>query len=464
MIRDFMCTRYLFALAGLLLNIFIMQLFTATGVYAGLVPLSSRVIEDSPAAFDRRIISYDMGIDSSGDVHIVYSQPYSDTYAYIYYVRRISGVWQAKQHLSSNGIRGSISTHLVIGGDDRVHVCYNKNNGSSKSLIYRVINGGVVGDENDVDPGGWHARMQLDGSGYPVFVRAVRTFPEDLSKIIFLTTTNGTNWLKSYLPLTLTQVTTKEPEFRIADFLYANGKYHITYGGSELTRNVWNSKYETEREDRVFHYFHYAVSADGVNWDELTIDTSGWLNEWEFWTELVNDGNKILVGMYKYNEATGCYNCGTSAILVTINGLSWTSKIITNQQYVDTLEGAGIGLAVAGSGDYFGAWDLSPDYPQILPGSIAGNTAMRRNGPKNDWSPVTALDPFSLEGKARLRVHNGKLFFLALGDYTDEKLYFREFTIPYLNTVLEPPGGFPPPPNPNAQKGLPAIMHMLLRE
>lgn len=458
MVGDLLFGRRVLYLGLVLLSSLMMQLSCSTGAHAVLVPASSKIIADSDELFDRRIYSYDMGVDSSGNVHIVYSRPYSDTYANIYYVTRINGAWQPELLLSTNGVRGSISTHLLIGGDDRVHVCYIIDSGSSKSLIYRVIDGGVVEPEIDVDPGGWHTRMQLDGNGYAVFVRDNQTWPGLVSKLAFLTTTDGTIWSKSHL--NLTQV----PEFRIADFLYANGKYHITYGGSELIRQVWSSKYETEKVDRVFNYFHYAVSADGINWDELLIDNSGWLHEREFWTSMVNDGDSILVGMYKYAEVTGCWNCGTSAILITINGLNWTTKTITNQEYADTNEGAGIGLAVNGSGDYFGAWDFSPDYPQILPPSPSGNTAMRRNGPKNDWSPVVQLDDFSLEGKARLRIHGGKLYYLALGDYTDAKLYFREFSISQLNGVLPPPDWVEPPSgNPSAMP-LQAVYHMLLNQ
>ncbi len=426
-------------------------------VEAALATSESRIISDSQELFNRRIYSYDMGIDSNGDVHIVFSKPYSDRKANIYYVRRISGTWQSNILLTPDGFRPSGSTFLVIGSDDRVHICYIKDEGASESLYYQVINNGVVvKNETFVDDGGWHSRMQLDENSYPIFVRGGKKWPEPPSRLILLTTTDGATWDKSYL--NLTPVT----KFRLADFVYANGTYHITYGDSAYTKEVWDGKGMTTRIDGTFHDFYYITSQDGTNWDEHAIDTSHTLYELEFWTALVLVEGRPLIAMYKYAEYGNRYNRGTSARLSEWTDSSWTHKIITKQTYPDTSEGMGVGLVVNASGDYFGAWDFSPDntHDDDFRGP-RGNIALARSGPKKDWTPKVQVDPFSLEGRTRLRIHGGKLFFLALGDFVDSKLFYREYNISELNKVLPPPTGFPPSGS-GGGTSLPAVFHMLL--
>ncbi|MDW7773257.1 MAG: hypothetical protein SCH71_10245 [Desulfobulbaceae bacterium] len=428
-------------------------------VDAALPTLESRIISYSLESFDRRIYSYDMEIDAKGDVHIVYSKPYSDRKANIHYVRRIGGAWQPEILLTPDGYRPSGSTFLDIGSDNRIHVCYIKDEGTtppSESLNYLVIDDGtVVKSETYVDGGGFHTRMQLDNNGYPVFVRGAH--PGGVAKLALLTTTDGLTWDKSFL--NLTQV----PKFRLADFEYNNGTYHITYGDSAYTKLVWNGSVMTQKINGTFHDFYYITSRDGVNWTEHVIDNSHTLFEMEFWTALELVDDRPLIAMYKFAEYGNVYNRGTSVKLSEWSGSSWIHKIITNRIYADTSEGMGVGLAVNGPGDYFGAWDFSPSYPQILPPSSAGNTAMRRSGPLNDWSPIAQLDSFSLEGRARLRIFGGKLYFLALGDYTDPKLNFREYNIADLNFVSLPVGNVPPP-GVSSDFPLNAVYHMLLNK
>ncbi|MDH3329466.1 MAG: hypothetical protein OEM01_09555 [Desulfobulbaceae bacterium] len=457
MSRFFVCVWYMFYV---FLCSFFYMMVPPQNAHAALATSEARIISDSQELFNRRIYSYDMGIDSYGNIHIVYSKPYSDRKANIYYVRRVGGIWQSDILLTPDGFRPSGSTFLVIGSDNRIHICYIKDEGTSESLNYIVINenGVVVKPETFVDDGGWHSRMQLDSNGYPVFVRGGKKWPEPPSRLVLLTTLDGTTWDKSYLNVTPVE------KFRLADFVYANGTYHITYGDSAYTKEVWDGKGMTARIDGTFHDFYYITSQDGTNWTEHVIDNSHTLYESEFWTALVLVDGRPLIAMYKYAEYGGIYNRGTSARLSEWTGSSWTNKIITNQTYPDTSEGMGVGLVVNASGDYFGAWDFSPDdtHDDDFRGP-RGNIAMARSGPQNDWTPKVQVDPFSLEGRTRLRIHGGKLFFLALGDFVDSKLYFREYNISDLNAVLPPTGGGVTPST-NSGEGtyLPAVYHMLL--
>ncbi len=423
--------------------------------HAYLAIKDARMISDSEEPLDRRIYSYDMGIDSKGDVHLVYSKPLGDRTAQIYYVTRVGGI-KNETFLTSNGYRASVSTYLSVRGDDRVYICYIKDEGPSGNLYFTALkNGVVVIDETYVDSGGWHTRMQLDDFGDPVFIRDNITSSEPKTKLA-LVKMGGDTWEKTYIDLP--PVT----KFRIADFIYQNGVYHITYGDSTYTRKVLEFHHSSKYIDGIFHNLHYAKSTDGVNWKGLhTLDSSGTLYEKEFWTSLVLDGGNPMAAMYKYNEYGDKYATGTSAILMTYSGGSWQKKTITDTTFPNSREGMGVGLAVNTSGDYFGAWNYSPDY--IIPdpelSGLKGNTALVRNGPKNDWTEKGQVDPISLEGRAKLKIHGNSLFFLGLLDFTNVKLYFREYSMPYLNTALKPSGWSPP--NPNASKGLPAIYYLL---
>ncbi|MDD3619838.1 MAG: hypothetical protein PHX57_10655, partial [Desulfobulbaceae bacterium] len=79
------------------------------------------MIAESEEPLTRRIYSYDMGIDSSGDVHIVYSKPFDNRTARIFYVRRVAGTW-ASTLLTASGFRGSVSTFLEVDDRDRIHI------------------------------------------------------------------------------------------------------------------------------------------------------------------------------------------------------------------------------------------------------------------------------------------------------------------------------------------------------
>ena len=443
-------------MACVLLCSFLFVGILPANVSAVIPPASSAMIKDSQEHYTRRIYSYDMGVDSQGDVHVIYSEPYSDTKANIYYVRRIGGTWQGATLLSNNGLRQSISTLLQVGTDDRVHVCYIEDT-APQFLYYRVINNGVPGDADPVKDGAWHTRMQVDENGYPVFIREHKDFPSPgtHSTLALFTTNNGILWDRSYLNLSTPSLV----KYRIADFVYANGTYHVTYGNSAETRPTIEGARKTNTIPGIYHDFFYATSLDGVSWTEHIIDNSRTLYAFEFWTSLALDDGRPVVAMYKYAEYGNEYNTGTSAILMRHDGSSWQKKTITKTQYPDSREGMGVGVVVNGSSDYFGAWDFSPSNTHDSEFDGNGNIVLARSGPENDWSPRAQLDPFSLEGRAVLKIRGEKLYFLALCDVQDVKLYFREYNISDLNAILPPPGWRPPG---SAETSLPAVYHMLL--
>lgn len=412
-------------------------------VAAALATVDAKVIADSEEPYSRRIYSYDMQVDSQGTLHIIYSKPLGDRTAEIFYVRRIGGDWQPPILLTANGFRASISTFMVAGSDDCIHVCYIKD-GAPESLYYRKIINGTPAAEIYVDSGGWHSRMQLDAQGRPVFVRDNEDWQANpaVSKLAMLTTQNGTTWNKTFLSLPPVNA------FRIAGFLVDNGVYHITYGDSAYIKPVLTGFGSTTYQNGVFHNLHYATSQDGQGWTDSTIDSSGTLYELEFWTALVLDGGSPVVSMFKYSEYGNKYASGTTTMLAKLQGTEWQKKIITNTKYPDCNEGSSVGMVVNGPDDYFGGWDNSPVYPQddnFL--GVRGNIALARGGAAGgEWTQKAQVAPFSLEGVARLRIHGGKLFFLALGDYVDAKLYFYEYDIGQLLGALpSSPAGQPLP-------------------
>lgn len=415
-----------------------------------LLPVSSHIIADSEEPFNRRIYYYDMALDSVGNIHFIYAKPTINNAADVYYVRRINGSWQSEILLSSNGYGPHGATEIEIGDDDTVHVCYIKK-GSPESLYYRTIANGVVQGEKFVESGGWTTRMQLDEYNSPIFIRVSQDFgaPGTPSKLSRLVTNNGgDSWSRSLLALPQVQ------QFRLADFVYNNGTYHITYGDFAHVRTVWNRSGTTENGD--FHNFHYVQSTDGSTWDHHLIDDSGYLYELEFWTSLVLVDGRPLIGMYRYNQYGNIYNTGSYAIIAEWTGNSWQKKIPTDQSHPDLTEGMGVGLAVIGNGDYIGIWDFSPanTYDDDFRG-VRGNIALVRSGGDGQWSYRKQVDPFSQEGKTVVAVHGNSLYFIALGDYVDSKIYFREYDV----RKLLPPNE---PPNPNSGNVLIPIYHLLL--
>jgi hypothetical protein len=414
------------------------MLIAAPAAVGAIPTIDARMVADSEEPFERRIYSYDMDVDSNHNVHLIYSRPTAGGPDQIVYQRRVAGTWLGEQVLSNDGLRSSISTHLLVNGQNVAHVCYLR--GSTKHLYYRQIVNGTLGPEVMVDEGAWHTRMQVDEAGRPVFLREDETWPAQVSKLTLLTTTNGVIWDERYLGIPDTT-----HRFRLADFLYQDGVYHVTYGDSSLTRQVLAGKGSTSYVTGIFHKLIYTSSSDGLSWSSSLVDDSGNLYEKEFWTTLAVDGDVPLVGAYQYAEYNGLYNTGTWALLARKQGNVWEKRNVTPANYEATRAGASIAVLVQAPGKYLGIWDLSPDntYDGNFRGA-RGNTAIARNGEDNAWDHKVQLDPFSAEGRFVVRRSGESLHVLVLGDFLDAKLYYRELDLRIVDQRLDAASsGFP---------------------
>jgi len=418
-------------------TVFLTLYLAATEAFGALPSLDARVISDSEEPFDRRIYSYDMDVDSNNDVHILYSRPTDAGADQIVYRRRVGGTWRPEQVLSNDGLRTSISNHLLIDDKGLVHVCYLRQ--STEHLYYRQVINGIPRPEVMVDEGAWHTRMQLDETGRPLFLREDETWPEQVSKLTLLITTDLTTWDEHYLGIA------DVSRFRLADFVYEDGVYHVTYGDSSLTQLVLAGKGSTNHIDGTFHKLFYTSSPDGRKWSTTLLDDAGNLYENEFWTTLAVDGGTPLVGAYQYAEYDGLYNTGTWALLALRQGDIWEKRNITPANYEATRAGASIAILVRSPGEYLGIWDFSPDntYDGGFRGA-RGNIAIARNGQDNAWSHKVQLDPFSAEGRIVARRNGERLHVLVLGDFVDAKLYYRELDLGVVEARLDAASsGFP---------------------
>jgi hypothetical protein len=398
----------------------------------------ARVIADSEEPFARRIYSYDMDVDSNGDVHVIYSRPTVAGTDQVVYQRRVRGAWQPEKVLSGDGLRSSISTHLLVNGQGIVHVCYLR--ASTEHLYYRRIVNGTPGPEVMVDEGAWHTRMQIDDVGRPIFLREDETWPAKVSKLKLLRPTGAATWNEQYLG-----IPDVADRFRIADFVYQDGVFHVTYGDSSIRRDVLAGKGSTTKVPGTFHRLFYASSADGMTWINTLVDGSGNLYEDEFWTSLAVDGDTPLVGAYQYAEHGGVYNTGTWALLARRDAGAWRKRNITPADYAETRAGASIAVLVIAPGEYLGFWDFSPDntYDGNFRGA-RGNMAIARNGVDNSWDHKVQLDPFSAEGRFVVRRSGERIHLLVLGDFVDSKLYYRELDLGVVQSRLDAASsGFP---------------------
>ena len=423
------------------------------GASRGELPaLEFKVIADSEENFEKRIYSYDMAVDAAGNVHLVYLKPTSGDNGEVIYLRRTSSGW-SQTVLTTAAYRASISTRLVVDSANVAHVCYIKND---LNLYYRRVNGTTPGTEHYIGPGAWHTRMQLDGNGYPMFIRENETWPNPVSSLVLTRTTDGTTWDKQYLQLPAVN------KFRVGEFVYKDGIFHITYGDNIESRPVLAGKDSTTTIQGIFHNLYYATSSDGQIWNVRMVDAGKSLYEMEFWTDLVVNGSTPLVAMYSYAEYNNEYNTGTSALLAEWSGAAWIKTNITPADYPETREGMGVGLAVAATGEVYGAWDFSPDntHDDEFRGS-RGNIAVARSGADGSWREKWQLAPFSAEGKVEVRIRNNHLFLLSLGDFVDSKLYFWEIDLDQLGATASPVT-LPPDPRRNGENALPPI-YMLLQ-
>ncbi|NLG35480.1 MAG: hypothetical protein GX548_09025, partial [Lentisphaerae bacterium] len=371
-----------------------------------IVKVSRTVLEDSEEPFSRRIYSYDIDTDPAGNLHLIYSKPVpGSNRCEIIYATGPSPTHLVKTLLETDGKLGSVSTELLVTGINFVHVCYIKHqNDPDTHLVHQTISDGIPSEQQMVDGGGWHTKMQIKDN-QAIFVR-------ENGNALLLLRPNPPGfsgwWGRFFAP-------SGDIPYRLADFTLAS-MYHVTYGDHADSHN-----------GTPFHNLCYAFSQDTIVWQPETIDSSTSLWEMEFWTSLVIDpaGNPIL-STYRYAEYGGTYNTGTSLLLARRNGTNWHRQTIAGtipgQTPPDHRAGMGGQLHIDDAGILYGAWDNSPDYPIDFDGRY-GNIVMDCCFGDSPWQSKTQIEPFSAEGYCRLASHRTNLYMLVLGNYTDTKLY-----------------------------------------
>ena len=125
---------------------------------------------------------------------------------------------------------------------------------------------------------------------------------------------------------------------------------------------------------------------------------------------------------------------GTALLLARRSGTNWVSRrivgYIPGQTPADHRAGMGGQLHVDEAGVLLGAWDNSPDHPIDFDGQY-GNIAMSYSVDGSDFQATNQfqVEPFSAEGYCRLASHRTNLYMLALGNFSNAKLYLVQLDI-----------------------------------
>jgi hypothetical protein len=414
-------------------------LFLSLQAAAEINTLDAKTLADSnDVDLSQMLFGYDMAVDASNNVHIVYSRPANGGKDEIIYVRRINGVWFPEVILSNQGTRDFLSIHIQPSRTDGgVYVCYVIMPSSTPSLVTRKISSaGVVDAEKFVSLGSWHTVMQVDANNRPIFIREGEN--SGVSKLILYSTSDNNSWSPRNLILPATS------QFRLADFLYTGSVFHLTYGDYCCQQSVLNGKGSTQYVTGHFHNLRYAKSNDSFSWSSEQLDSTGTLYEMEFWSSLLVINNNPIIGFYKYNEYNSTYNTGTSAKIMSNDGVSWNSSY-TDTRYPDSREGPALSLAKGLNNRLLGIWDYSPDdtHNAYFRGAH-GNIAISRINATNQWYERLQLAPFSAEGRLITQSTNNRLHILVMGDFVDKKIYYREVDLSYLDQQFEKTySGFP---------------------
>ncbi len=328
--------------------------FVTSNAIASLNTLDFKVLDKSNNTdLSQMIFAYDIAVDSANNVHIIWSRPTGSGSDQVVYKRRINGVWSNDIILTSNALRDYLSINIKIANDGNVYACYLVTRNGINYLVGRPISSnGVIRPEITVDIGSWHTIMQIDSNNLPIYIRD--NINNGASSLALLKTSNGQTWSKSFL--NLPSVT----EFRLADFVYNNGFFYLTYGDTCCTRKVLNGKGSSAYVNGSFHNLWYAVSSDGVTWNSGQVDNGSPVYEMEFWTSLEVVNGVPWIGYYVYNEYNKNYNTGTYARIVTLNNNRWISTH-TDATFPDAREGAALSLNLDKDGYTLGIWDFSPD-------------------------------------------------------------------------------------------------------
>lgn len=424
---------------------------------AELTQKNLETITDSEEPFSRRIYSYDFDVSNQDIVHAVYSKPIINSHLaqIIYMSKPIGGHWPKEANrtiLESSGQISSVSTNLIINhASNTVHISYivdrdfidNKGDTHNAGLVYQKITSNTIGNKISISPGGFHSLMQLNEKGQAIFVREYEDFlnntPPFLKKLRIQAPLANNQWTDRSHILNLPHA----EDYRLANFVYDPKvkRYHISYGNKDA--NFLRQSYPTTNppvakgKSGVFfpsgagHDLLYAYSDDLNTWHSSSIDNTGSLSENEFWTDLIVNDNQVYSASYRYKTDNNGIHQGTSSIFGHLSGNNWNLTTVAGKTKGASEHRAGMGakIIIDNAGDFHGIWDNSPDTP--IDSESAQGTVMYRYSKKGvSWETRQILLPFSVEGKVKAKIINNQLLIMFLGDATNAKLVFSEFTIP----------------------------------
>lgn len=422
------------SLMGSLLSFFSVAVVCCAVGHAKLATIAEMVVADSENENSRQIFSYDLEVDTSGTVHVIYSIPVvGESRDQVIYAHGVVGNL-AEQVLATNAPHNADSSWIEVDPlvTGKIHVCYLENQEPNQQLVYRTIQNGVPSTSVVVERGAWHTRMQVNENGDPLFVR------QGVTKLRLFELNGSGTWTQREISPTPATATA-----RLAEFVYDRTRrvYHVLYGDNYEVREVYKFK-STERTTGTFHRLWHASSDDGDTWGASMVDDSKTLYEMEYWTSLSLDSEGIPhVSMYKYAEV-GQYNTGTGLLFGGLVDGEWDMSVIVGGSD-DSRVGMGAGLVLDQQSRWLGVWDSSPDRPIDFSGAD-GNLACHVSSAGDDWSNKWQLRPFSAEGDIRLRLRDNTAYVLAQGNFRDVKLHLTSFTVP--NSATKP--GTPNPQYP----------------
>ena len=369
--------------------------------------IQDTVLADSEEPFSDRIYYYDMDIDSRGKAHVIYALPQQDrVHSHIKYAVETDSGWQ-QTTISTDGKYIPAGIQLAVAPDDSVTMTYiTGSNDYDSALVYRTISAdGTLNNPITVSGGGWRSRLQLTSQGEPVIVR------EAVSGLSLFTWANGQfNQQAIQLPVS--------SQVRL-------GAFHIdSHGGCHVLFGDW--AYPQTNSHNLWYAF--SASATGGSWEGTRIDSSGQLYELEFWVDLTTDtANTPIAAMFGGDTRSSSKTPTWGVFFRQQNDGTWTSTKATRHQE-NSCAGMGPGLASDQYG-YYGVWDNSPPSPYEHE-SRHGAIFCRFSPDGSNWKVGEMLASYSAEGRCVVRLKNGILSVLVLGDYTDAKLHFFQYRVP----------------------------------
>jgi len=421
-------------------------------------------VVDSEERFDRRIYSYDFAVSHEGVIHAVYMKPNNNIGLngqlladVVYMQKKVGEAWPIESQrivLEISAQAASISTQLLYDDtSNTVHISYvvvrqfidNNGDAHETGLVYQRINNNIPDQKLNISSGGFNTLMQLDQNGRALFVREYEVFLDSQGNIrnkpfpkalrIQRPLANDI-WTDTIDILNLPP----EQDYRLANFIYdkKTGRYHISYGNKNAVklRRLYPTTNPPQTQGVVFpegaaHQLRYTYSDDLQTWHTSTVDASGDLSENEFWTDLIVHQESVYATAYRYKTDARGIQEGSTAVIGKFLGNQWQLNTLAGKSSGASPTRAGMGakILIDKAGQFHGLWDNSPDAP-IDSESAAGSTMYRFSVDGVNWDTRQAIFPFSVEGRIRATIYQNKLLMMFLGDATNARLVFGEFTLP----------------------------------